>query len=161
MMAKAIVRETWVPGTVALEIGCGLGLPGIAALAKGLRVVFSDYDATALHFAADNARRNGYSDFETLQMDWRYAPADRQFPIILGADLIYEMRNVAPIVTLIKQLLRPDGLCLLTDQDRVPSHILRDTLAAEGLPFTTQLMRAGEPGGRRLKGTLYRIKRSA
>jgi predicted nicotinamide N-methyase len=158
MLAKAIVRENWSPGTEALEIGCGLGLPGIAALAKGLHVVLSDYDATALHFAADNARRNGYSDFETLQMDWRYPPVDRRFPIILGADLIYEMRNVSPIVALIKQLLRPDGLCLLTDQDRVPSHILRDTLAAEGLSFTTQLMRAGEPGGRRLKGTLYRIK---
>ncbi len=159
MMAKAILRETWTPGTEALEIGCGLGLPGIAALAKGLRVVFSDYDATALHFAAENARKNGHTNFETLQMDWRYPPADRKFPIILAADLIYEMRNVAPIVALVKHLLQPDGLCLLTDQDRVPSHVLRDTLTAEGLPFTTQMMRAGEPGGRRLKGTLYRIRR--
>jgi predicted nicotinamide N-methyase len=159
MLAKAVVRETWVPGVEALEIGCGLGLPGIAALSKGLRVVFSDYDATALHFAAENARQNGFTDFETVQMDWRYPPADRQFPIIFAADLIYEMRNVGPIVALIKRLLQPDGLCLLTDQDRVPSHVLRDTLAAEGLPFTTQMMRAGEPGGRRLKGTLYRIRR--
>jgi predicted nicotinamide N-methyase len=161
MLAKAIIRETWTPGTEALEIGCGLGLPGIAALSKGLRVVFTDYDATALHFAAANARKNGYTTFETLQMDWRYPPADRRFPIILAADLIYEMRNVAPIVALIRQLLRPDGLCLLTDQDRVPSHVLRDTLTAEGLPFTTRLVRAGEPGGRRVKGTLYRIQPGA
>ena len=56
MLAKAILRETWVPGQSALEVGCGLGLPGIAALAMGLNVTFSDYDATALHFAADNAR---------------------------------------------------------------------------------------------------------
>src|SRR5260370_30735747 len=84
MLAKAIVRANWMPGTEALEIGCGLGLPGIAALAKGLRVVFSDYDATALHFAADNPRRNGYSDFQTLQMDLRYPPADRPFPVPLA-----------------------------------------------------------------------------
>jgi predicted nicotinamide N-methyase len=161
MLAKAIVRETWTPGTEALEIGCGLGLPGIAALSKGLRVVFSDYDATALHFAAENARKNGFLTFETMQMDWRYPPIDRRFPIILAADLIYEMRNIAPIVALIKQLLLPDGLCLLTDQDRVPSQVLRDMLTAEGLPFTTQLLRAGEPGGRRVKGTLYRIRHSA
>jgi predicted nicotinamide N-methyase len=161
MLAKAIVRDSWTCGGEALEIGCGLGLPGIAALSKGLRVVFSDYDATALHFAAENARLNGYINFETLQMDWRYPPKDRQFPIILAADLIYEMRNVAPIVALIKRLLRPDGLCLVTDQDRVPSHVLRDALTAEGLSFTTQLMRAGEPGGRRLKGTLYCIRRGA
>lgn len=159
MLAKALWRQTWPAGLPALEIGCGLGLPGVVALAKGLRVTFSDYDATALRFAADNARANGFTDFELLQMDWRYPPAGRQFPLILASDLIYEMRNVAPLVALVKQMLRPDGVCLLTDQDRVPSHVLRDTLTAEGLPFTTQVMRAGEPGGRRLKGTLYRITR--
>jgi predicted nicotinamide N-methyase len=161
MLAKAILREPWVPGVRALEVGCGLGLPGITALAMGLHVTFSDYDATALRFAADNARANGFHAFDTLQMDWRYPPEDLQFPLILASDLIYEMRNVAPLVALIQKMLEPGGVCLLTDQDRVPSHVLRDTLTAEGLPFTTQIMRAGEPGGRRLKGTLYRIRRSA
>jgi predicted nicotinamide N-methyase len=159
MLAKAVGRMEWAPGLRALEVGCGLGLPGIAALARGLRVIFSDYDATALRFAADNARVNGLEDFELLQMDWRYPPRDLCVPVILASDLIYEMRNVAPLVALIKQVLHPEGLCLLTDQDRVPSHVLRDSLAAEGLPFTTQTMRAGEPGGRRVKGTLYRITR--
>ena len=158
MLAKVIVRESFPAGLEALEIGCGLGLPGVAALAKGLRVTFSDCDATALRFAADNARLNGFDNFTTLQMDWRDPPANVQFPLLLASDLIYEMRNVAPLVALIKQLLRPDGECLLTDQDRVPSHVLRDTLTLEGLPFTTQTLRAGEPGGRRVKGTLYRIR---
>jgi predicted nicotinamide N-methyase len=160
MLAKAIVREPWPAGLEALELGCGLGLPGIAALSVGLRVTFSDYDATALRFAAGNARLNGYQQFETLQMDWRYPPANRRWPVLLASDLIYELRNVEPIVELIKRLLTPDGLCLLTDQDRVPSHVLRETLVAEGLPFTTHLMRAGEPGGRRVKGTLYRIRKN-
>src|SRR5262249_41211965 len=35
MLAKAILREPWTPGGEALEIGCGLGLPGVAALAMG------------------------------------------------------------------------------------------------------------------------------
>jgi predicted nicotinamide N-methyase len=160
MLAKVILREPWPEEPArrqALEIGCGLGLPGIAALACGLRVTFSDYDATALRFAADNARANGFDDFDLLQMDWRYPPTDRRFPVLLASDLIYEMRNVEPLVALVKQLLAPGGVCLLTDQDRVPSHVLRDTLTAEGLPFTTQSLRAGEPGGRRVKGTLYRI----
>jgi predicted nicotinamide N-methyase len=161
MLAKAILRETWTPGQRALEVGCGLGLPGITALAMGLHVTFSDYDAIALRFAADNARANGFHSFDTLQMDWRYPPEDLQFPIILASDLIYEMRNVAPLVALIKKMLQPGGVCLLTDQDRIPSHVLRDTLTAEGLPYTTKIMRAGEPGGRRLKGTLYRITHSA
>ena len=164
MLAKAILRKPWAEHAArlgpltALEIGCGLGLPGVAALSAGLRIVFSDYDATALRYAADNARLNGFLDFQALQLDWRHPPAE-EFPVLLGSDLIYEVRNVAPLVGLIRKVLHPDGLCLLTDQDRVPSHVLRDTLAAEGLPFTTQVMRAGEPGGRRLKGTLYRVTR--
>jgi predicted nicotinamide N-methyase len=161
MLAKAILRETWTPGVEALEIGCGLGLPGIVALSVGLRVTFSDYDACALRYAADNARLNGYSDFATLQLDWRHPPAGLQVPVIFASDLIYELRNVEPLVDFIEKVLAPGGLCLMTDQDRVPSHSLRERLEQQGLAFTTQIMRAGEPGGRRLKGSLYRITRPA
>jgi predicted nicotinamide N-methyase len=157
MLAKWIVRQRWPAGLHALEVGCGLGLPGIAALAMGVKVTFSDYDATAVRFAADNAKRNRLTNFDTLQMDWRYPPEGLQMPVILASDLIYETRNVEPLVALVKKVLAPCGVCLLTDQDRIPSNILRERLTAEGLPFTTQMLRAGEPGGRRLKGTLYRI----
>jgi predicted nicotinamide N-methyase len=160
MLAKAIVCEPWTPGVEALEIGCGLGLPGIVALSRGLSVTFSDYDATALRFAAENARLNGFTSFRMLQMDWRNPPGLR-VPVLLASDLIYEQRNVEPLVSLIKQVLAPEGICLLTDQDRIPSAALRAQLTEAGLQFTTQVMRAGEPGGRRLKGTLYRIRQTS
>jgi predicted nicotinamide N-methyase len=157
MLARIILREPWAPGLEALEIGCGLGLPGIAALAMGLRVTFTDYDATALRFAADNARLNGFDQFRTLQVDWRNPPADLRAPVVLASDLIYELRNVEPLVGMIRHVLAPGGVCLLTDQDRVPSYTLRETLTQHRLSYTTQVVRAGEPGGRRIKGTLYRI----
>lgn len=157
MLAKAIMRETWTPGTEALEIGCGLGLAGIAAMAQGLLVTFSDYDPCALRFAADNARLNGQENFRILQIDWRSPPADLRVPVLLGSDLIYELRNVEPLVGFVRQVLSPGGLCLLTDQDRIPSPAFKDELTRQGLAYSTQIMRAGEPGGRRLKGTLYRI----
>ncbi len=157
MLAKHLLKQSWPAGLVALEIGCGLGLPGITALSLGMHVIFSDYDATALRFAADNARLNGFDDFELLQMDWRFPPDNLKVPLLLAADLIYEPRNVGPLVQLIKKLLAPTGVCLLTDQDRPPCHYFRETLAAEGLNFTMTLARAGEPGGRRFKGTLYTI----
>jgi predicted nicotinamide N-methyase len=157
MLAKWVVKQRWPAGLRAIEIGCGLGLPGIAALAMGLRVTFSDYDATALEYAASNARLNGFTNFDTLQLDWRYPPVGLTYPLILAADLIYEVRNVRPLVGLIKRLLAPGGECLLTDQDRIPANVFREVLAKEGMPYTTQASRAGEPGGRRLRGTLYRI----
>jgi predicted nicotinamide N-methyase len=157
MLAKAILHEPWTPGTEALEVGCGLGLPGIVALSMGLKVIFSDYDACALRFAADNASLNGYDDFRAMQLDWRSPPVGLGVSVLLASDLVYELRNVAPLVAFVKRVLLPGGVCLLTDQDRIPAHALKEILRDEGLPFTTQVMRAGEPGGRRLKGTLYRI----
>jgi predicted nicotinamide N-methyase len=160
MLARAVLREPWPAGLTALEIGCGLGLPGVAALSRGLRVIFSDIDATALRFAAGNARRNGFEDFELLQFDWRNPPANLQVPVVLASDLIYERRHVEPVAELIARVLAPYGFALLTDQDRPPAPYLRDALAANGLTFTSQIMRAGSPGGNRFKGTLYRIRHS-
>jgi predicted nicotinamide N-methyase len=160
MLAKAILRESWPPGVETLEIGCGLGLPGIVALSQGLRVTFSDYDATALRFAADNARANGFHDFNLLQLDWRRPTAKLRVPLLLGSDLIYEARNVEPLVKLIGHVLSPEGRCLIADQDRIPSQLLRDTLTTAGLSYSVKVMHAGEPGGRRMRGSLYRITRA-
>ena len=160
MLAKVIARESWTAGTPALEIGCGLGLPGIAALSQGLQVTFADCDATALRFAADNARANNLHNFRLLQLDWRCPPPDLSFPIILASDLAYELRNLASLASFIKKVLQPGGICLLTDPNRPLAPRLREELNYERLFFATQVVRAGEPGGQRIKGTLYRIGHS-
>jgi ETFB lysine methyltransferase len=157
MLARVIVQATWTPGTPALELGCGLGLPGIVAMSRGLRVTFSDYDPCALHVAAANARLNGFSDFEVLQLDWHTPPANSHFSVVFGSDLIYEAAHAEALAPLIKTLLTPDGMCLLTDQNRIPSGALENALRSAKLSFSTKVVRAGEPGGRREKGTLYRI----
>jgi len=162
MLAKSILKLSWPAGPngqplTALEIGCGLGLPGVAALSRGLRIIFSDYDATALRFAADNARINGFDDFELLQMDWRRPPEKLQVPVILGSDLIYEHRMAEPQAALIKQVLAPDGYCLMAAQDRPATPALCQALQAIGMTYTSEPVRAGVPGGERYKGNLYRI----
>ena len=163
MLGKAIAKEDWSkhPKTgdklEAIELGCGLGIPGLTALACGLRVTFSDYDLTAMKFAGNNARANKLHDFKTLAIDWRQPPTDVKYPVILGADLSYELRKIDPLVALIKNLLAPGGLCLLTDQDRSPAPILRQKLGEYGLRYRSEKVRAAEPGGPRMHGTLYRI----
>ncbi len=157
MLAKALVHEPLPQSGIALELGCGLGLGGLVALSRGLEVIFSDYDPCALKFAADNARLNHLLKFRTLQLDWRHPPADLRVPLVIGSDLIYEARNVPPLVAFLQRVVEPGGHALITDQDRTCAPAFREALAAAGLAFTTQSLKAGEPGGRRLKGTLYRI----
>jgi predicted nicotinamide N-methyase len=161
MLAKVVLVEPWTLGTPALEIGCGLGLAGIAALSQGLKVTFADCDASALRFSAQNARANHFHDFRLMQLDWRYPPSPLSFPIILASDLAYELRNLTPLARFIKKVLQPEGICLMTDPDRPLAPQLREELTYEGLDFTTQLVRAGMPGGPRVKGTLYRIRHAS
>lgn len=160
MMAKVILREPWeqfgLPKT-ALEIGCGLGVAGLAALQQGFAVTFSDYDLTALRFAERNAKLNGFTNFSTLPLDWRYPPGDLKVPLIVAADLTYELRNIDPLLQLVRTMLAPGGTCMLTDPDRTPAPFLKQRLEEGGFAYSTQFIRAGEPGGERTKGTLYRI----
>jgi|SRR5580765_139499 len=158
MLAQASIDETWTPETEALEIGCGLGLPGIVALSAGIRVTFSDLDPVALQFAAHNARLNGYSHFQTLKLDWRFPPPDLKTTVLLASDLVYELQSVEPVVQCIKTLLAPGGLCLLTQMERLPSPALRRALEASGLAVEARTKREIGPEGKRVKGTLYHLR---
>ena len=162
MLAKAVLREPWetYPQPVrVLEVGCGLGLAGVACLARGLDVTFSDVDETALAFASANARRNGFATgWRTRLLDFRAPPDDEKYPVVIGSDLMYEERLVDPLVDLLAAVLAPGGVCLIADPDRAAARVFRWKLLEAGYDVTTDFARAGEPGGERTKGTIYRIR---
>jgi predicted nicotinamide N-methyase len=162
MLAKVVVREPWTKyaqPVKVLEVGCGLGLAGIACLARGLEVTFSDVDETALAFAAANARLNGFSrGFRTVPIDFRCPPDDMKYPVVIGSDLMYEERLVNPLVGLLAAVLAPGGVCLIADPDRTAARVFKWKLQEAGYDVATEFIRAGEPGGERTKGTLYRIR---
>ena len=162
MLAKAVLREPWEQyphPRHALEVGCGLGLAGIAALSRGLSVTFSDVDELAVRFAAENARLNGFTRFDTAAIDLRSPPPDLQVPVLLGADLLYEPRMVEPVIGFIRAVLAPDGVCLIADPDRISARPFRWAAENAGLKVESTFARAGEQGGERTKGTIYRITR--
>ena len=63
-------------------------------------------------------------------------------------------------LNLLDAVLEPDGVCLITDPDRNPARVFRWKLAEAGYEVSPELVRAGEPGGERTKGTLYRINKT-
>lgn len=157
MLAQALVQGSWPAGQTALEIGCGVGLPGIAALSMGMHVIFSDYDETAVAFAARNAITNGYQNFETLPLDWRVPPSF-QVPLLLAADVIYEERNIPPLISFIQTVLAPDGLCLISDPDRSTKGGFRFALKQAKLKFTRKKVQAPGPENRMVTGSIYQIR---
>jgi predicted nicotinamide N-methyase len=127
-------------GARVLELGCGLGLPSLAAALAGGRVLATDWSPQAIGLLEDNAARNDAA-LETAIVDWARPEAlveRAPWDLVLGADLLYERRNVEPLLDLVPRLLgasdsgdeasgRGRGELWLADPGRAP---LDDFLAA-------------------------------
>jgi predicted nicotinamide N-methyase len=108
-------------GARTLELGCGLGLPSIAAALAGGRVLATDWSPHAMAMTERNAARSGAS-LETLVCDWRRpGPLLERAPwdVVLAADVLYERRNVDTLTELLPRLVDVRGEILLADPGRV------------------------------------------
>ena len=118
-LARAIGGRA-LRGARTLELGCGLGLPSIAAALAGGRVLATDWSPEAIAMTEANAERND-APLETLVCSWT-APQpllDRApWDLILGSDLLYEERNVDVLLDLLPRL--GDDV-LLADPGRTPA----------------------------------------
>lgn len=157
MLGRALAQRNWPQDINALEIGCGLGVTGIVALALGMEVTFSDYDAAALMFAAKNAQINGFKRFHTLPLDWRHPPQHMTVPLVLAADVIYESRNISPLLRLMNTVMSPTGECWLADPDRPQKAEFQRALSNHGFAFEAIATTLERPQQPLVKGTVYRI----
>lgn len=148
-------------GRRVLDLGCGLGLVGLAALARGASVTFLDWEPDAVALAVASAWAEGHGEVEGVVADWRSPPPLPVFDMVLAADVLYEERN-APAVAgfLAAHLPRPptEGEALLVDPGRRHAAAFPGDLSAHGLVVreTTTLPPAGEAA----TPTLFRIARS-
>ncbi|MCB9953483.1 MAG: methyltransferase domain-containing protein [Planctomycetaceae bacterium] len=118
-MAAATLRfAPWKAGSRVLEVGCGLGLVGLAGLKRGDQVVFSDYDELPLNLVRENAIRNGLGEPETLLLDWRI-PQDLTFDAIVGCEVTYDAALHSILLEMLKSTLSPNGVCWLSDPGRM------------------------------------------
>lgn len=157
LLAEAVAREPWCEGTPALEIGCGLGLAGLVAVGRGLRVKFTDYDEASLRFVTRSAVENGFdpASYSTAWLDWRNLP-DERFPVILGADVLYERRLVPLVANLLARLLEPDGIALIAGPYRTATEDFDAILESQGLACVAEPIRAMSEQGP-VRGALHRI----
>jgi len=160
MLAREILDEPWNLCTHgdALEIGCGLGLSGIVAMSRGLKVTFSDIDLGACQLAADNATLNGFDGAAILALDFRAPPPRLSFPVILGADVLYEEFMTDACAEFLIRNLPPDGLALIADPDRVCARPFRSLLERAGLTVKLKPKKVGKHGSK-TKGVVYRVTR--
>jgi predicted nicotinamide N-methyase len=121
-LAHDVARRS-LRGAAVLELGCGLGLPSIAAALAGGRVLATDWSPEAVHATADNARRNGV-ELETAVVPWGAPePLLERAPWrwVLASDVLYEQRNVDLLLELLPRLVDRRGEVLLADPSRRPA----------------------------------------
>jgi predicted nicotinamide N-methyase len=120
-LARAIARRP-LTGRRVLELGCGLGLPAIAAAAAGGRVLATDWAPDAVAVCGRNARRNGVDvSVELFRWDADPAALGPPWPLVLASDVLYEARNVEPLLALLPRVCAPAGEVWLADPGRAPA----------------------------------------
>jgi predicted nicotinamide N-methyase len=106
-----------VRGVRVLELGCGLGVPSLAASLAGAEVLATDWSPTAIALLEENARRNDVR-LETAIVAWAHADAlveRAPWDFVLAADVLYEHRNVDELLALLPRL---GSTILLADPGR-------------------------------------------
>jgi len=87
-LGQVIARSFDGFGTV-LDLGCGMGLAGAAAAARGGNVVLADLETPALLLARLNTLA-WHDRVHVRRVNWQKDNLHRRFDLILGADILYE-----------------------------------------------------------------------
>ena len=100
-LARALPAD--LAGRTVVELGCGLGVPSLVAAARGARVTAMDWAAEAVELLRENAARNALR-LDARIADWR--SFEGEYDLALAADVLYEERNVEPLLKLLPRLAR-------------------------------------------------------
>jgi predicted nicotinamide N-methyase len=124
VVASAIdFRDRWV-----VELGCGLGLPGLAAARCGARVVLSDRNLETLAFVQSNLQRNRL-DGHVVAMDWGVSGVRGRFSFCLAADVTYDPESHARLLGFARCHLAPAGELWIAESVRAEERALPARMA--------------------------------
>ena len=131
--AFAVASGGSLAGRRVLDLGCGLGLEGLAALHKGAHVTFLDWERDATIVAVASAHARGFTACEAVVADWRAPPPLAPFDLVLAADVLYEERNAPGVLAFLARHVAPGGEAWVTDPGRRHAEGFETRLASAGL----------------------------
>lgn len=129
--AEMILGKSWTPGLNAIELGCGIGLTGIAALRAGLNVTFADHSSAAVSMALENVGLNDLPAARGLTFDWN-DPPNEKFEFAFGSDILYDARGHAPLLKTLQQILTASGQVWIGDAGRTNAPKFVDLARQQG-----------------------------
>ncbi|AMV35918.1 class I SAM-dependent methyltransferase [Planctomyces sp. SH-PL62] len=151
------VREAEFRGRSVLELGAGVGLPGIVAASLGARTVQTDREELALHLCRRNAERNGAAAIESRLADWAEWSETGRYDWILGADVLYGDTLHPFLRRIFESNLAPGGRVLISDPFRPGALGFLQSLEADSWRVTYSHWDVGEEAAPRPIGVFELI----
>ncbi|WP_319408936.1 methyltransferase [uncultured Desulfosarcina sp.] len=115
VLASYLVSPPPNPMKTMLEIGCGLGMVGIAAAKAGHRITMTELNPDALNFARANAMANGCPEVAIERLDWNAPELEERFDMIVGSETVYKTENIDGLDALFDRYLNPGGTIILAE----------------------------------------------
>lgn len=143
-LAAAILEDPgMVRGKDVLELGSGVGITAAIALEAGANLLATDYSPQSLLLTKVTSLRHCGEEPRTMQLNWRQ-PSDELlaghpdgYPVVLAADVLYERRDIEPLLALFDRIVAPDGVLWLAEPGRPPASIFLESASRQGWSFAS------------------------
>ena len=113
VLSQFIAGTPCKPGTKLLELGAGLGAPGLTAAKVGYDVTLSDYEDIILDFERINAAASRLDNVECCMLDWLKPDTTQRYDVILGAEILFREEFFQPLLNVLEKTLKPGGVIYL------------------------------------------------
>lgn len=120
-VARLLARLPGLAGQRLLDLGCGLGVPGVAAVRAGAQVTFADREPDALAFACWNGSRQGGPAPKAVCFDWGSDTLATCFDVIVLADVSYRPVHHLALQRHVSACLAAGGVVVHADPERPES----------------------------------------
>lgn len=139
LAAALTERASLVAGKRVLELGCGVGFPGIVARWLGAASVHqTDHIAEALQLARLNAGANGVHGIAHTLADWSRWNDAARYDVIIASDVLYDRAAHTAFAAVVERNLARGGRVLLTDPRRQDTPLYLAEAAAAGWHVTSE-----------------------
>lgn len=136
-LADYFLQGPGLQGQKVLELGAGVGLPGVACGLQGAAVTFSDFQERALRLCGANARLHRLDRYRLLLADWRSYTFSERFELVLASDIAYEPRLLPHLKRVLLEASLPGGSIYFSHPARPVTLSFVEELLADAL-FTEE-----------------------
>jgi len=118
ILSSALASLPNPEGQTLLEIGAGLGAPGITAAACGFDVTLTDYEDIIMDFQKVSVAASGLDNVHCAHLDWLDPPEMEPFDVLTAAEVLFREEFFEPLLDVFRRYLKPGGTIYLAHDAR-------------------------------------------